>query len=211
MKIEKNKIKVLIYIIGLLAFQTIIYFLAKYTPIEPHIVGNDIDNYIPFLSIFIYPYIFWYVMLTLVPYTLYNYNKKSFNRYYLTIAISIILVAIIYVLYPTTMNRPLLEVNSLSTFITELIYKADTPIRNCLPSMHCLISFVFIYSSLDTKELPIIHKILIVTLSTLVILSTVFIKQHVLIDVITAFIISLVLYLFVSINKNLKNFNVIKH
>ena len=47
--------------LALVIFQALAYFLAKFTPIEAHLVGNSIDKAIPFIPIFIIPYVLWYL------------------------------------------------------------------------------------------------------------------------------------------------------
>ena len=46
-----------------IAYQAIIYFLAKFTPFQEHIIGSTLDSKIPFIPIFIIPYVLWYLFL----------------------------------------------------------------------------------------------------------------------------------------------------
>ena len=107
------------------------------------------------------------------------------------------------------MNRADLVVSSISEYLVSVVYKLDTPVLNCFPSMHCIISFIFIYVSLTDKKFNLKCKLFIVIWAMLVILSTVFVKQHVLVDVISAFIISLFVFLVVKKVKYLKDFDVV--
>ena len=205
----KNK-KILMLILFLFIYQTSLYLIAKITPIEINVVGNAIDNKIPFIPQFIFAYISWYVMLFLVPYIFYKTNPKGFNKYYITTFLCITIGLFIYFFYPTTMYRADIEFKSISEYLVNIIYKMDTPALNCLPSMHCVISFIFIYVSLTEKNLNIKYKVLLTIWSLLVIVSTLFVKQHVLVDVISAFILSLIVFVLVSNIKYLKDFDVIK-
>ena len=205
----KNK-KILMLILFLFIYQTSLYLIAKITPIEINVVGNAIDNKIPFIPQFIFAYISWYVMLFLVPYIFYKTNPKSFNKYYITTFLCITIGLFIYFFYPTTMYRADIEFKSISEYLVNIIYKMDTPALNCLPSMHCVISFIFIYVSLTEKNLNIKYKVLLTIWSLLVIVSTLFVKQHVLVDVISAFILSLIVFVLVSNIKYLKDFDVIE-
>jgi len=139
----KNK-KILMLILFLFIYQTSLYLIAKITPIEINVVGNAIDNKIPFIPQFIFAYISWYVMLFLVPYIFYKTNPKSFNKYYITTFLCITIGLFIYFFYPTTMYRADIEFKSISEYLVNIIYKMDTPVLNCFPSMHCVISFIFI-------------------------------------------------------------------
>ena len=206
---KKENKKIIFLIIFLIIYQTMMYLIAKITPLEIKLVGNHIDSRIPFISEFIYPYISWYLMLFIVPYIFYKNHLKSFNNYYVTTFICITVVVFIYFFYPTTMNRADLVGSSISEYLVNVIYKMDTPILNCFPSMHCMISFIFIYVALAENNLNLKYKLLIVIWAVLVILSTVFIKQHVLVDMISAFVISLIVFLIVKKVKYLKDFDVI--
>lgn len=207
MKKKNNKIIILIML--LIIYQTLMYLIAKTTSVEINFVGNYIDSKIPFIPQFIYPYISWYLMLFIVPYIFYKNNLKNFNNYFVTTFICITLVVFIYFYYPTTMNRADLVVSSISEYLVSVVYKLDTPVLNCFPSMHCIISFIFIYVSLTDKKFNLKCKLFIVIWAMLVILSTVFVKQHVLIDMISAFIISLFVFLVVKKVKYLKDFDVV--
>lgn len=204
----KNK-KIIGLIILLIVYQTFMYFIAKVTPIEVNLVGNYIDSKIPFVPQFIYAYISWYLMLFIVPYIFFKYNPKSFNNYYVITFICITIVAFIYFLYPTTMNRADIVPSNISELLVNIIYKIDTPVLNCFPSMHCLISFIFIYITLSETTLNNKVKFIIVIWAALVILSTLFVKQHVVVDMVSAFIISFVAFIMVKKIKYLKDFDVI--
>lgn len=202
---NKNNKEVIITIILLIIFQSALYIFAKFTPFEYHIINIELDNYIPFISMFVYPYILWYITLFLVPYLFSKYDKFLYKVYVKTLFTCLIIAFIIYVFYPTTLIRNEVIVKNISTFLISIIYKVDTPAINCLPSAHCIVSFLHIYITLHIKKMNNKIKALIVIQSILVILSTLFIKQHVILDVITAFILSLIIYLinYFMLKKNL--------
>ena len=194
--------KIILLILCLIFYQCFIYFITKFTPLEFHVLVSSIDSKIPVVPIFIYFYIGWYLMLIFVPFIFYKYDELSFNKYILTTFIGITVCGIIYFVFPTLIVREPFIVNSVTTFLIELIYKLDTPALNCLPSMHCLISFIFMIYCTLSKQIPIKYKVLINVFSTLVVISTVLIKQHFIIDVIMALIISI--FISVIVNKKLK-------
>ena len=185
---KKKNIKIIITIILLIIFQISLYFFAKFTPFEYHIVNIEFDNYIPFISIFVFPYILWYISLFLVPYLFSKYDETLYQVYIKTILISLLIAFLIYYFYPTTLIRDNVVVKDIPTYLISLIYELDTPALNCLPSAHCILSFVHIYITLIFEKMNKKVKLLIIIQSILVILATVFIKQHVIVDVISAFI-----------------------
>ncbi len=195
----KNENKKLLLIPLLVAFQSLLYFLCKFGPYNPHLIGSKIDLKIPFIPIFIYLYIFWYLLLFLIPYIFYKNDKESFYRYATCNIICTIISTFVFIVYPTTIIRNNIEVTGITSFIVNFIYKVDTPILNCFPSMHCVLCFLFMFNI--PKNISKIHKFLICFISIMVILSTLFVKQHVIVDVVSAFLISLVVYLVVNNKK----------
>ena len=103
--------------------------------------------------------------------------------------------------------------NNISTFLVNIIYKLDNPPINLLPSMHCSFCFLFIFSTLLNKNIEKKYRIIILILSILIILSTLFIKQHLLIDILASFIISSLTFILVKhtkLNQVLIRLNLVK-
>ena len=113
----------------------------------------------------------------------------------ITFIITTLIAGIIFVSFPNTVVRANITDNSISNQVVKIIYALDDPGINCLPSTHCLYAFLFIFAILDTKSnSPKWMKLLITTLSILVVLSTLFVKQHVLYDVVAAFAIGFIVW-----------------
>jgi len=207
---NKKNYKYSILIIVLIIYQSFLYFMSKFTPFKLNIIGSELDNAVPFVPAFIYFYISWYIMLYIVPYIIAKYDKKMFYKYWTTTIIAITVLCFIYLLFPTAVTRPSININSLSSFITNLVYLLDTPGMNCFPSMHCAISFIFIFNVLDSDCVPKKWKITITIWSFLVILSTLFVKQHVIYDVVSSFVIVSAIYKLV-LYKKCWNKNMLKY
>lgn len=193
----RSKNKNIYLILLLIVYETLMYLLCKLSPFKPYLLGSEIDFKTLFIPQFIYLYISWYLMLLLVPYLFLKKNKESFYKYITALFLAITISTIIFFFFPTTMLRENIVINNLSTFLVNLIYLVDTPVLNCLPSMHCIICFLFIYIALNDTKITKGEKLIIVIWSFLVILSTLFVKQHVILDVISAFIISITIYLII--------------
>ncbi|MEG2351370.1 MAG: phosphatase PAP2 family protein [Bacilli bacterium] len=178
----------------LIIIQSGFYFFSKLVQSTPTMLSSTLDDKIPFINSFIYPYIIWYLMLFIVPYVVYKYNKNNFYKYCLAYIICVIVSNIIFIVFPTTIIRAEHLGNGVTNLLVKLIYYLDTPALNCLPSLHCIICFLFIYCSINFK-LPKAFKIITTFLSIIIIISTLFIKQHVIYDVAAAFIISLISWL----------------
>ena len=213
------KEKKFIYLISILiSFQCLIYFLTKLFQNNYHLLESKIDLYIPFIPYFVYFYIIWYLTLILIPYLLYLKDKLMFYKYYLSYILTTIISGIIYIIYPTKILRPSIIPNNISTFLVNIIYKLDNPPINLLPSMHCSFCFLFIVlcdyvEEYSNKNIEKKYRIIILILSILIILSTLFIKQHLLIDILASFIISSLTFILVKhtkLNQVLIRLNLVK-
>lgn len=183
--------------IFLTVYQVILYFITKLFLRTPYVLNNSLDDLFPFIKEFIYPYIFWYVLLFLVPILYYIYDKNALKKYIYINFISVFICAIIFIIFPTTIIRPELGNSGITNWLLEFIYKMDTPAVNCFPSIHCLICFIFILCNLNSK-LPKHIKVIINIFSILIVFSTFFIKQHVIYDALISLVISIIVYIVVT-------------
>lgn len=197
----KKNYKLFLTIAFLVIYQSLLYLISKLTPIKATILTSTIDSRIPFISYFIYFYILWYVMLFIVPYLLYKSDKEIFKKYFVSTFISITIAGLIYILFPTSIVRASINGSGISNFIVKFIYLIDTPVMNCFPSMHCIISFLFIFSVIGCRNLSNKYKWVISILSCLIVISTLLVKQHVVVDVISGFVISSFVYFIVCKTK----------
>lgn len=190
----RSKYRNINLIILLIIYESIMYLLCKLSPFSVHVLGSTLDSKIPFIPEFIYFYVSWYLMLFIFPYVFLKKNQESFCKYVTSTFWCITITTIIYLFFPTTILRTDMEITSFSTLLVKIIYLIDTPVLNCFPSMHCIICFLFIYIVYFDDKFSKKNKWIAYVWSLLVILSTLFIKQHVILDIISAFIISIVTY-----------------
>lgn len=189
----------IVFIIAfLIAFESFFYMISKLTFINATVLSNNLTNKLPFIPSFVYFYISWYAMLFIIPYIIYQKNKELLYEYIAIFTSCVLVSSIIFFCFPTTMIRGDFNVTGITTFILKFIYFTDTPVLNCLPSMHCAICFVFMYFSFKL-DLKWYYKLSINLLSVLVILSTIFIRQHVIWDVLAALIMVLVIILLANL------------
>lgn len=177
--------------------QSILYFVAKLLSNNYHLITSNIDNKIPFISWFVYFYVAWYLFLILVPIILNKYDEDKRKKYNLLLSIGASICFLIYIIYPTYIIRADVEVNSLSSLIVSIIYYLDTPGLNCFPSLHILICIIWIYLFSNFKNKK--YKYLMIIFSALVILSTLFIKQHVIYDGIGSLIVFLISLIIIKV------------
>lgn len=206
--INKINFKVILTSILLVAFQCIIFFLTKPFINDPYILGSAVDNVIPYIPHFIWIYVFWYFMLFAVPYYIASKNETSLYKYITTYIITTVISGIIFVVFPNTVIRADVQGTDIANKLVNIIYIMDTPAINCLPSIHCLFSYLFILAVFDAKkDTSTLMKIIITILSILVVLSTLFIKQHVIYDAIASLILAILVWIIVD---KTKVYNILK-
>jgi membrane-associated phospholipid phosphatase len=203
--LKKIEIKPLLTTVSLIMIQTIMYFISKLFQGQPHLIGNFIDDAIPFNSLFIIPYFIWYALIFIVPYYAYLKDKKLFCKYIIYYFFITLFANIIFLFYPTMVIRPEIEVHNITTFMTSFIYAIDSPAINCFPSLHCAMSMLFILVICTCKKADNKFKIFIFFMSVLIMLSTLFTKQHVFIDLVSGDIEALLVFLIFKNEKKLVN------
>lgn len=203
--IKKLEIKPIITTISLVCIQSILYFISKLLQGDLNLVGNVIDTKIPFVPAFFIPYCIWYLMIFIIPYYLYCKDKDKFIKYTMAYILCSMIGNIVFISYPSTVTRPTVTGTDIFSLIAKFIYWIDTP-TNCFPSLHCAISMLFILYTCESKNTNIITKISVCIISILIMLSTLFTKQHVVVDFISGDMLALIVYLIVKPSKKLPNY-----
>ena len=146
-------------------------------------VSCSLDYKIPFLEIFVIPYVGWYLLIALSLLYFALYNVENFKRLQIFIIVTQVAAMIIYITFPNFQPlRP--DVNPRDNFLTDivaLLQTADTNSNVC-PSLHVAYSIGIASIWLKEKDAKWWIKTLIVIFCILVCLSTAFIKQHSVID-----------------------------
>lgn len=160
-----------------------------YFPVE-----SVLDAYIPFCEWFFIPYLFWFVYLAGMVIYGCLYDSFAFRRYMYFIMVSYTVTILIYVLFPTCQNlRPAaFDRDNVLTRMIAAFYEYDTNTNVC-PSIHVLGSFGVLYGAWYTKHFS--SKLWRGTLSLVTVIvsaSTVFMKQHSVIDIFAALVLCVV-------------------
>ncbi|MBS7315796.1 MAG: phosphatase PAP2 family protein [Clostridiaceae bacterium] len=161
-----------------------------------HLVYTALDDKIPFCELFAIPYYFWFLFLIgMLLYTL-LFDVQEFRRYMWTIILTYSITCVIYIVYPTYQNlRPaILPRDNFLTRIISGLYAFDTNTNVC-PSLHVTGSLAVYFASLHIKRFQTLPWRLAFAITTVLICaSTVFLKQHSLIDVAAALVLCALVY-----------------
>ena len=97
-----------------------------------------LDDMIPFMEVFVIPYILWFFFIAFcTAYPLLKYEKEDYWRFMIFLGTGMTLFLIISTIFPTIQYlRPAqFERNNIFTALVSVFYKYDTP-TNVFPSMH---------------------------------------------------------------------------
>jgi len=159
------------------------FIIEKKAPTEGYWVTDlPIDDKIPFIPQFIIFYVLWYPLFVAVGVPLMIFDGDAFKRYmYFTMA-ALTLSLVFCVIVPNGQNlRPAdMEVDGFSTWLLSKIWSADTN-TNVFPSMHVLGCIGAVAGAFDSGIFKK-WRWVIVAFAVLISASTVFVKQHALID-----------------------------
>ena len=166
---------------------------------EYHIVSCWIDELIPFNEFFVFPYLFWFVFMVWMMLYSFFFEPEVCIRYNHFFILTFSATIIFYMIYPTAQElRPLeFERDNILTRFLSGLYSFDTNTNVC-PSLHVIGAAAAMFAGFDTKRYRSIGwKVFFTAAFVLISMSTVFLKQHSIIDVLTALPVCIVGYILV--------------
>lgn len=179
------------------------FYLSWFTYLEAtvrthfHVIHMKIDDYIPFCEYFIVPYLLWFGYIAVVVSHMGLRDKKEFYRLCAFLFSGMTIFLIVSTIYPNGHHlRPLyFERDNIFTQLCRMLYQTDTS-TNLFPSIHVYNSIgahIAITKSDTTRNHKFIHissGILMVS----IVLSTVFLKQHSMFDLLTGLLTAFIIY-----------------
>lgn len=174
------------------------FMLMEKSEAKTHLIHSLVDDKIPFCEYFIIPYVIWYFFLlgTVVYFTFFCSSRKEYYQILGTLGVGMTVFLIISYVYPNGQNlRPNLTGDSIFIQAVRFLYVIDTP-TNIFPSMHVFnatASCVALLQNRKCRKNPVVSGgIVVLTIS--IILSTMFLKQHSVADVMTALILNIICF-----------------
>lgn len=167
------------------------------------IYWHAVDSHIPFLEIFVIPYLMWFALLFLTHVYTLLYDLELYKKLIKYIMITYTTALVIFALFPNAYAtpeglslRPNLEnfprQNFLVDFMKYFYANVDTPTNVC-PSLHVVGTLACTFTIFHSKYLKNKgFRAFILIISVAICISTVFLKQHSVIDVIVALPISFI-------------------
>ncbi len=196
----KNKIKNLLPLLCLLCIPVlnIFYMLSNRAPDKINNLVTQWDRITPFVPAFVIPYILWTPFVISMFVLLCFKNRSMYYRSIILMCVGQLTCFAIYYFFQTTTPRPMITGDGyFSQLVVNMVYANDQP-YNCFPSIHVLNTYI-ILKAITQIELKKVLRIGIVLFSWSIIFSTVFIKQHVLLDIVGAVVLIEGLYYILSL------------
>lgn len=172
-----------------------------------HIIHMAIDDVIPFAEYFVVPYLLWFAYVAAAVVYFLFFNKEEYCRLCAFLGIGMTVFLIISTVYPNGhyLRPETFARDNVFTDLVRMVYAADTP-TNLFPSIH-------VYNSIGTN-IAVWHSEQFrknkavrygsAVLMTSIVLSTMFLKQHSVFDVITGIAFALFVYTLVYVRGPLR-------
>ncbi len=142
-------------------------------------ITSSLDNLIPFMPIFVWPYEICYVFPFVPLLVLSDWHR--FNRAILAVVIANLTAYAVYFIFPIAFPRPVVG-NSISEAVVAFEHSFDFyPGANKLPSLHVAFAWLVYLACRGQLKKRWQGDLLLLTAS-LITISTVFVKQHILVD-----------------------------
>ncbi len=154
-----------------------------------HNLTSVLDNIIPFIPWTILIYwgcsIFWGINY----YLGIRCDKSGGRCFIISHFIGETICFILFVLFPTTMDRPVISDAKGLLSLIETTYRMDSA-DNLLPSIHCFVSYLCWIGVRGKREIPKWYRAVSFIIAFAVCISTLTVKQHVIADVISGVLLA---------------------
>ena len=145
-------------------------------------ITSRFDRMIPAVPIWTVMYFFSYVFWIISYLWVSRESREMSNRLLFADLIGKVLCTAVFLIAPTTAERPPVAVDAFAAPLLKLLFAIDEPV-NLFPSMHCSVSWFAVRYVLKCKKIPTWYKFTAVLLMLAVFASVLFTKQHVIIDI----------------------------
>ena len=178
-------------------FGILFLYLERFYPVsEYYPMHCRLDDMIPFCEWFLFPYLFWFIYLIGMHVYTALYDPDAFRRLMRFIILTYGIATLIYFLWPTCQQlRPesFSRTNALTRFMAAF-YAFDTNTNVC-PSLHVVGAWAVSFTGLHCPRLQKTSwRIFFVLSGILITLSTVFVKQHSILDLSAALLLCFIAY-----------------
>ena len=187
-------------IIYMIIYLTWFAWLEKTNVKNYQVIHVALDDYIPFCELFIIPYVLWFFYVSIVVIYFFFHDRTEYYQALMFLFTGMTIFLVISTIWPNMHQLRLSQMprDNIFTRVIAGLWATDTP-TNLWPSIHVYNSLGAHFAIMKSKDFankPLIrYASLLLAIS--IICSTVLIKQHSMFDVLTAFVMAAVMYVFV--------------
>lgn len=164
------------------------------------IIHMKIDDKIPFCEFFIVPYLLWFIYIAWILIYLLFTNETDFHKCCMFLFSGMTIFLIVSTLFPNIhyLRPDVMPRDNLFTWMVSFLYTIDTS-TNLWPSIHVYNSMGVLFAVVHNNKLTSKESIKFgsLILTTLIILSTMFLKQHSVFDVMTGLLMGVSFYIII--------------
>ena len=174
-------------LIGCVPLSNLFYWGLNNTERGVYDLTTDLDRVLPLIKIFIIPYMtLWFFLAICFVYLCYK-NRSVYYKIMITLFLCYVVTFIIYYFFQTTVARPLVTGDDIFSKLISFTYNSDEP-YNCFPSIHVITAYLAM-KGINATDASKRIKLPVNVIGFLIIISTVFVKQHVIMDIFFAIIL----------------------
>lgn len=193
--------KHLLLLVYWVVYSLLFLFIERGLKLDYNIIECSLDRKIPFCEFLVIPYYLWFAFLVFIHLYTLLFDIPAFKKLMYFIIIANTATVIFYIIYPNMqVLRPTeFARDNIFVDIVKNLYVIDTNTNVC-PSLHVIDSFAVLFAGWRAKGLnKPLWRIIFLILTVLISISTVFLKQHSVIDIIFALALCLAVYPFAFI------------
>lgn len=180
-------------------YMSVFAYVENRTGVRLHLLSSRYDRLIPFCELFVIPYFLWffYVASGVLYFGLHEQERRQYYLLITNLCIGMTLFLAISLIWPNghTLRPATFPRDNIFTDMVRGLYLTDTS-TNVFPSIHVFNSIAIhtaVAKSESLKKHPVIVRGSLI-LCILIIASTLFLKQHTIVDVFGAFILNFATY-----------------
>ena len=164
-------------------------------------LSSELDTYIPFIVEFIIPYLSWFLFQAVWVVFVFFVDRKTYEQLTTMLMIGMTVFLVVSTFLPTKISlRPYyIESRGICAFLVRRLWAVDTP-TNVWPIIH-VFNTTALMMTLFTSQHPLLRKnavrIPVVFWCGMIVLSTMFLKQHSVGDVLAALALNGIAYVLV--------------
>ena len=195
--IKENKTALIMFLI-LLFFQQLSWSGNMILGKDGVSLELPIDSKIPIISEFVYIYYLAFPLVIFAFFWICRKDKVHGWNLWLTSIVTFVISGIIYLCFQTQMTKPDFTPVTLSDKLLIMTWNACKPI-NCFPSQHCVMAILlFIAYYNQRKTTKTWFRVFNYICGILIVMATVFLKQHYIVDMFGSLAIVLPAYIIIK-------------